>query len=175
MVKIKCKVNGIKRLDKKLNAIVNKLSNIIEKSIEEVIKDTCQYAISLRRGNKTDGILFEMVDTNTKQVKARIYTDQENFPYSWYEHFGTGEYAEMEHVGTTKHFIESGYQQWLIPVNKVNRDLPYRIITINDNQFYLAHGVKANPFMQKAEFEMRDSNIDTIQSNILNMLEEVCK
>lgn len=174
-IKIKCKVNGLNKLEKKINSIIKQLPSIAEKSIEEIIKNTCEYAIRLRRGNKTDGIVYEMVNTSTKEVKGRIYTDQEKFPYSWYEHFGTGEYAEMEHVGTSKHFIESGYEEWLIPVNKVNRDLPYRIITIEGNQFYLAHGVKANPFMQKAEFEMRDTNIDTIQKNIVKMLEEVCK
>jgi hypothetical protein len=172
---IRVKIKGINRLEKKLNNIATKLPKTIETSIEEILKNTCEYAIRLRRGNKNDGILFEMVETDNGKVKGRIYTDQENFPYSWFEHFGTGQYAEQPHVGTSKHFIESGYEEWFIPVNKVNRDLPYKIITIQGNQFYIAHGVQSNPFLQKAEFELRDTNIDTIQANIYNLLQEVCK
>lgn len=169
------KIKGINKLEKKIGSIAKQLPETVNKSIEEIVRDTCQYAIRLRRGNKSDGILFEMVNTDTKQIKWRIYTDQENFPFSWYEHYGTGEYAELPHVGISKHFIESGYEEWFIPVDKVNRNLPYKIVVIQGKQFYLAHGVKANPFMQKAEFEMRDNNIDTVQENILKMLQEVCK
>ena len=174
-MKISFKVKGLDKLTKKMTTIVKELPKTAEKSVEEIIKNTCEYAIRLRRGNKSDGILFEMVNANTKEVKGRIYTDQKNFPYSWFEHYGTGQYAELPHVGTSSHFVESGYEEWFIPVNKVNRDLPYKIITIKGNQFYIAHGVKANPFMQQAEFEMRDANIDTMQKNMLDMLRKVCK
>lgn len=174
-MQIKLEVKGLDRLNTKLNDIVRRLPSVVEKSIEQVLKETCEYAIRLRRGNKNDGILFEMVNTETKEIKGRIYTDQETFSYSWFEHFGTGEYAELEHIGQSKHFIESGYEEWFIPVNRVNRSLLYPIITINGNQFYLAHGVKANPFLQRASFEMRDTNLDTIQQGILNMFKEVCK
>ena len=174
-MQIKLKVNGLDKLETKLKEMASRLPTTIEKSIEQVLKETCEYAIRLRRGNKSDGILFEMVNKDTKEIKGRIYTDQETFPYSWFEHFGTGEYAELEHIGQSKHFIESGYEEWFIPVNRVNRSLPYPIITIKGNQFYLAHGVKANPFMQRAAFEMRDTNLDTIQQGILDMFKEVCK
>lgn len=172
---IKIKIKGINRLEKKFNQIVKNLPNVIEESIEKILKNTCEYAIRLRRGNKNDGILFEMIETSNGKIKGRVYTDQEKFPYSWFEHFGTGQYAEQPHVGTSKHFIESGYEEWFIPVNKVNRDLPYKIVTIKGNQFYIAHGVQANPFLQKAEFELRDTNLDVIQSSIYKMLQEVCK
>lgn len=172
---IKIKIKGMNKLEKKLDRIVRELPKTVEESVEEILKNTCEYAIRLRRGNKSDGILFEMVDTDKGKVKGRVYTDQQNFPYSWFEHFGTGQYAEQPHIGTSKHFIESGYEEWFIPVNKVNRDLPYKIVTIQGNQFYVAHGVQPNPFLQKAEFELRDTNIDTVQKNIYKLLQEVCK
>lgn len=172
---INIKVKGVNKLEKKMNHIVRDLPKTVVDSVEKILKSTCEYAIRLRRGNKSDGILFEMVDTDKGKVKGRIYTDQQNFPYSWFEHFGTGQYAEQPHIGTSKHFIESGYEEWFIPVSKVSRDLPYKIITIQGIQFYIAHGVQPNPFLQKAEFELRDSNIDIVQQNIRKMLQEVCK
>ena len=108
---MKIRVNGISNLNKKINTIIKELPKYTEKGILEVLKNTCEYAIRLRRGNKTDGILFEMVDISKNKIKGRIYTDQDKFPYSWYEHYGTGRYAELDHVGKTKHFIESGYEE----------------------------------------------------------------
>lgn len=174
-MKINLKVKGIDDLDKKINNICQQLPNTSKNSLEEGLKNITSYAIRLRRGNKTDGILVEMIKTDTKEIKGRIYTDQEKFPYSWFEHFGTGRYAELPHVGTSKHFIESGYEEWYIPVNKVDRALHYPIINIQGQDFYLAHGVEANPFLQKAEFEMRGDTLDTVQDGIYAMLREVCK
>jgi len=97
------------------------------------------------------------------------------FPFFMFEHWGTGAYAEMEHIGTTTHFIESGYTEWFIPVSAVDRTLNYPIITINDSEFYLAHGVKSNHFMTDAEFQTRDKNIQRVEKNIKNLLKEACK
>ena len=143
--------------------------------MQKASEDTCKYAISLRHGGHNDGIIVEQVDMDTKQVKYRIHTDQNAFPYSWFEHYGTGQYAELEHIGTTKHFIESGYTEWFIPVAKVEQPLHYPIVEIQGVQFYIAHGVKANPFLQKAEFEKRGENLESVRSEILNLIKEVCK
>lgn len=61
--------------------------------------------------------------------------------YLWFEYFGTGQFAEQEHIGKTKHFIQSGHTEWLIPV-KEGLSLNYPIITVKglpDMKFYLAH------------------------------------
>ncbi len=95
-----------------------------------------------------------MIDLSTKQIKGKVYAKPEEFvadngrSYLWFEYFGTGRYAEQEHIGTTSHFIESAYTEWLIPVSKVGRSLNYPIVTINGSQFYLAHGSKANHFLR---------------------------
>lgn len=135
----------------------------------------------MKNGHKDDGIIVEMIDMSTKEVKGRVYADPSKFmtengqSYLWFEYFGTGEYAEQNHIGKTKHFIESGYTEWYVPVNKVGRSLSYPIVTINNNQFYVAVGSKANHFISDAEFESRTENAEIARKKIDTMLKEVCK
>lgn len=181
MVKINYKIKGLDSLDKKLNTIIKKLPQTAEKSVEEILKETRTCAIRLEKGHNEEGILCELVDIANNKVKGRVYADPSKFTtdngqsYLWFEYFGTGAYAEQGHVGTTKHFIESGYTEWFIPVSKVGRTLNYPIVTIKDVQFYIAHGSKACHFLGDAEFETRDNNIETVEKNIYKLLEEVCK
>lgn len=86
-----------------------------------------------------------------------------------------GKYAEQDHVGTTKHFIESGYTEWFIPVSKVNKALSFPLVEIQGMQFYIAHGQEPNHFLQDAEFKTRDTNIEAIEKQIYEMLKGVCK
>lgn len=174
-MKITCKVKGLNRLEKKINTIVKKLPKAVEQSIEEILKETRACAIRLEKGHREEGILCELVDVANNIIKGRIYADIKAFPWFMFEHYGTGQYAEMEHVGKSKHFIESGYTQWFIPVSKVEKPLNYPIVSIGDLQFYIAHGVKANHFMTDAEFEMRDNNIETVEKHIYELLKEACK
>ena len=81
----------------------------------------------------------------------------------------------MEHVGVTKHFIESGFVEWLIPVDKVPRVLNYPITTIKDRNFYIATGAKANHFMTDAEFQSRQDRPEIVKKDFDEMLEEICK
>ena len=113
------------------------------------------------------------------KVKGRVYADPEQFKasdisYLYFEYFGTGQYAEMEHVGTSKHFIESGFTEWFIPVEKAPA-LRYPVININGVDFYLAHGVKSNHFLTNAEFETREENKQLIVDKLNTMFEEVCR
>ena len=101
-----------------------------------------------------------------------LKTDKVIYGLNILEH---GQYAEQSHIGKTKHFIESGYTEWYIPVNKVGRSLNYPIVTINNNQFYVAVGSKANHFIEDAEFESRNENIEIAKNKIDAMLKEVCK
>ncbi len=81
----------------------------------------------------------------------------------------------MEHIGKTKHFLETGYTEWYIPVHKVGRSLNYPIITINNTQFYVAVGAKANKFLENAEFESRNENVEIAKKKIDEILKEICK
>ena len=86
-----------------------------------------------------NGILVEIVDMSSKEVKGRVYTDKDKFPWAMFEHYGTGDYRELQAIGTTKHFLETGGSQWFIPVSKVEKELHYPIVEINGMQFYIAH------------------------------------
>lgn len=174
-MKIACKVKGLNRLEKKINTIVKKLPKAVKQSIEDILKETRACAIRLEKGHREEGILCELVDVSNNEIKGRVYADIKAFPWFMFEHYGTGQYAEMEHVGKSKHFIESGYTQWFIPVSKVEKPLNYPIVSIGDLQFYIAHGVKANHFMTDAEFEMRDNNVETVEKHIYELLKEACK
>lgn len=177
---INCSIK-VKHNFKNIKAISNKLPQIAKEITEEVLKNIQGYAIRLEKGHNEDGILVEMVDMSTQEVKGRIYADSSKFmtengqSYLWFEYFGTGQYAEQDHIGKTKHFIESGYTEWYIPVNKVGRSLSYPIVTINGKQFYVAVGSKANHFLSDAEFKSRNENEEIAEKKINAMLKECCK
>lgn len=178
-IKLTCKIK-VKHNFKKFNQIKKKLPQAIQKGIEEVLDNLQTEAIRLEKGHNQEGIIIDRVDLSTGEVKGRIYADPTKFvsngqSYLWFEYFGTGQYAEQEHVGTTQHFIESRYTEWFIPVNKVDRTLSFPVIEIQGMQFYIAHGQKPNHFLQDAEFKTRDTNIETIEKHIYEMLKEVCK
>ena len=86
-----------------------------------------------------------------------------------------GQYAEQEHIGKTKHFIESGYTEWFIPVGKVEKALPYPVVNIQGMDFYIAHGMKANHFMGDAEFESRNENAEIVKKKLNEMFRDICK
>ena len=121
-----------------------------------------------------------MIDMSTKEVKGRVFADPSKFmangvSYLFFEYFGTGSNAEMEHVGKSQHFIESGFTEWFIPVNKVDRALPYPVINIKGMDFYISHGTKANHFMGDASFKSRDENVEIVKKKLDDMIKECCK
>ena len=78
-------------------------------------------------------------------------------------------------MGKTKHFIQSGYTEWFIPVSKVEKALSYPVVNIQGIDFYIAHGSKANHFMGDASFQSREENVEVAKKKIEEMLKEVCK
>lgn len=179
-MKLNCTIK-VKHNFKNIDSIIKKLPDIGQQSVEDIIKNIRGYAVRLEKGHKDEGILCELVDTSTGQIKGKVYADPSKFmtdnnqSYLWFEYFGTGQYAEQEHIGRTKHFIESGYTEWYIPVNKVGRNLNYPIVTINGTQFYVAVGAKANHFLEDAEFKSRQENVEITKKKLEEMLKEVCK
>ena len=174
MISVSAKVK-VKHNYKKIRKLSDMLPKILPDITKDILKNIRGYAIKLEKGHNEEGILFELVDTSTNEVKGRVHTDRTIMPFALFEHFGTGQYAEMEHVGVTKHFIESGFTEWFIPVSKVPRALSYPIITINDMQFYVAHGAKANHFMTDAEFQSRQENIQIVDEKVKELLKEACR
>ena len=171
---ISCDIK-VKHNFKNISAIAQKLPQMAKEITEDVLNNIRGYAIKLEKGHNSEGILAEMVDMSTKEVKGRVYTDKDKFPWAMFEHFGTGDFRELPPVGTTKHFLETGGSQWFIPVSKVEKQLGYPIIEINGMQFYIAHGVKANHFMTDSEFQSRNENAEIVKKKLDEMLMEVCK
>ncbi len=154
MINFDCKIK-VKHNFKNISAIVQKLPQMAKEITEDALNNIRGYAIRLEKGHKEDGILVEMIDMSTKTVKGRIYCDPSKFmtengqSYLWFEYFGTGQWAEQEHIGKTKHFIESGYTEWYIPISKVGRTLNYPIVTISGKQFYVAVRSKSKSFFRR--------------------------
>lgn len=179
MLKIKCKVNA-KYNYNKIKQTEKRLIEAKENIAENIVKNIQGHAIKLENGHNEEGIIIEMIECSTMKVKSRVYADPNKFmnngqSYLWFEYFGTGEYAEQNHIGKTKHFLESGYTEWYIPKNKVERKLNYPIIIINGTEFYVARGAKSNHFLQDAEFETRNQNKEIVIKYIKEILREVCK
>lgn len=174
-ISFKCEIKGLNKLEKKINKIAKGLPQKVEESIEDILKNIQGCAIKLERGHNENGILIEMVETSTMEVKGRIYTDKENFSWAAFEHFGTGDYRELPTIGKTKRFIETGGSQWFIPVSKVEKVLSYPIIEFQGMQFYIAHGVHSNHFMTDAEFKTRQENKETVKNKLQEFFREVCK
>lgn len=154
MINFNCNIK-VKHNFKNIDAIVKKLPQTAKIITEDVLKNIRGYAIRLEKSHKEDGIIVEMIDMSTKEVKGRVYADPSKFmtengqSYLWFEYFGTGQWAEQEHIGKTKHFIESGYTEWYIPINKVGRTLNYPIVTISGKQFYVAVRSKSKSFFRR--------------------------
>ena len=180
MISFNCNFK-VKHNFKNINAIIQKLPQTARVISKDILENIRGYAIRLEKGHNENGILVEMIDMSTKEVKGRVYADPSKFTtengqsYLWFEYFGTGQYAEQEHIGKTKHFIESGYTEWYIPVNKEGRSLSYPIVTINKQQFYVAVGSKANHFIGDAGFESRSENVEIAKKRLNEMLKECTK
>ena len=122
-ISFKCEIKGLDKLEKKLNRIIKELPKKVEESIEDILKNIQGYAIRLEKGHKEDGILVELIETSSMLSKGRVYADPSKFitdsgqSYLWFEYFGTGAFAEQDHIGRTKHFLESRLY-WVVHTSK---------------------------------------------------------
>lgn len=65
-IKVKVKVkNNFKKFEK----INNQISGVAAEGIKDVLKNIRGYAIKLEKGHNEQGILCEMIDMSTKEVK----------------------------------------------------------------------------------------------------------
>lgn len=173
-ISLNCKIK-VKHNYKNIEKIQKNIVKTATESLQDVLKNIRGYAIRLERGHNSNGILFELVNASTGEIKGRVYTDKTVMPYALFEHFGTGEYAEMHHIGKSKHFLETGYTEWYIPIEKAPRTLNYPIVEFYNNKFYVARGAKANHFMTDAEFKSRQQNKEIVMKKFNEMIKECCK
>lgn len=94
MISFNCNFK-VKHNFEKINTIIQKLPQTSKVMTKDVLKNIRSYAIRLEKGHKEDGILVEMVDMSTKEIKGRVYADPSKFmtengqSYLWFEYFGT--------------------------------------------------------------------------------------
>lgn len=94
MISFNCNFK-VKHNFKNINAITQRLPQTTKKITEDVLKNIRGYAIRLEKGHNENGILVEMIDISTKEVKGRVYADPSKFmtengqSYLWFEYFGT--------------------------------------------------------------------------------------
>lgn len=91
---IGCKIK-VKHNFKKMDTIIEKMPQIASEFTEDILKNMRGYAIRLEKGHNESGILVEMVDMSTEEIKGRVYADPAKFmtengqSYLWFEYFGT--------------------------------------------------------------------------------------
>ncbi len=137
------------------------LNDGINQGMEDTLKHGKEVALSNKRGSKdTDSILYEISNENGS-LKGRLYT---NFDYAMFLEYGTGTKAELEHIGTTPTFIESGYRYWFLPkavADAKGREFsPQRLININGELFYIMYATQPYPFMRPTAFDLENNIVD---------------
>lgn len=94
MINFNCNIK-VKHNFENINAIMQKLPQTAKTITEDVLKNIRGYAIRLEKGHNEEGILVEMVDMSTKEVKGKVYAEPSKFmtengqSYLWFEYFGT--------------------------------------------------------------------------------------
>lgn len=68
MIKFNCNIK-VKHSFKNIERIAQNLPTIAQEVTEEVLNNIRSYAIRLEKGHNEDGILVEMVDMSTKEIK----------------------------------------------------------------------------------------------------------
>ena len=68
MINFNCNIK-VKHNFKNIDAIIKKLPQTAKMATEDVLKNIRGYAIKLEKGHNEEGILVEMIDMSTKEVK----------------------------------------------------------------------------------------------------------
>lgn len=171
----------IKWNESKLNSFYKKMDNIgtnIKKAtvggLEKGLTGIQKMALDYKRGKK-QGILIEVTDKDNKLV-GRVYTDKELLPHAMFLEFGTGTFAELPHIGTTKTFIKSGFKYWYLPVEKAQRNFgDNRRISIQGQDYFIMFAQQPSPFMRPAGFQGKDIAVDEVRKSISEFLKEAVK
>ena len=177
MFKVEWNKNNLDNFYKKMEKLIKGFPERAKLGVEDALKNTQEKALDNKRGSKDESMIpIEFVDFDKNKITGRVYTDKDLFSYAPFLEFGTGTKAELEHIGTTKTFIASGYRYWFLPVDKVDKRFsPERIINIGGELFYIMFATKPYPFMRPASFSSRQENADLVNERIGKFITEVLK
>ena len=132
-------------------------------SVENVMKYAQELALKKKRGTKSEKLIPYEIKEGGNKIKARLYTD---FDYALFLEYGTGTRAELDHIGHTKTFKESGYRYWFLPKavadSRGAEFSPERLININGEFFYIMFPTEPQPFMRPTAAELEENIVRKI-------------
>jgi len=188
MISVEWKKSNLNSFYSKMDNILKELPNATKRGLELASEDTRDLALENKRGSKNkDLIPIETKEEKKNIYKSRIHTDKDLFDWATFLEFGTGKYAELEHIGHTSTFKKSGYYFWYAPADKINKkyeedeifeynDEHYPLMTtFNGKKYVLVFSQKPHPFMRTAGFQNRQHNIDIINEEIGKAIGRVMK
>lgn len=154
---------------KKMQKLEKRLIQAQKNTAKQIKEDVLNYAPS-KSGEYAKSIKVSDTEIKNGVIHTDIYTDLKStdgyFIGRMIEN-GTGIYALEPHIGKSKTFIESGFQYWYVPVDKVKRPIGKTII-IDGNEFYIAYAQPPKPHFKPALYE----NIRTNRENIKKAIKE---
>lgn len=132
-------------------------------SVESVMKYAQDLALKKKRGTKSEMLIPYEIKNEGNKIKARLYT---NFDYALFLEYGTGTKAELDHIGHTKAFKESGYRYWFLPKavadSRGAEFSPERLINIGGELFYIMFPTEPQPFMRPTATELEENIVKKI-------------
>lgn len=157
------------------NKVLNNIESSMPYAIEEVMKYAQNLALKNKGGRQNKTMIPYTVETQNKVVIGRLYTD---FNWALFYEYGTGQYAEMPHIGKTAMFKYSNFYCWYAPadaVKKQYRDDEFIDINgemfpmnayMNGKKYVMVFQQKPHPFMRPTAFDLED-NATRIFANAL--------
>lgn len=105
------------------------LKEAVPEAIEEIMQYAQNEALSNKKGSKDKNMIVYEINYQNNTSEGRLYT---TFDWALFLEYGTGTYAEMPNIGTSKVFIESGFKFWYAPADSVEMNYtPTDFMVIN--------------------------------------------
>lgn len=128
---------------------INSIPNLVDNSdFKQYIGENCVNVINKIANEKL--IISNDYNSNNKikildngvQIYNEVQNDNGTF-YSLIIEYGSGTHAELEHIGTSPKFQESGFEYWYVPEEVAPKIANYsykKIITKNGETLYMVFG-----------------------------------
>ena len=131
--------------------VMNKIKKIAESMASDDIKEyIAKKAIEVINAEADANLSYDKNYREHNQYKINgnsiiIYNDVQNENNQYYSliiEYGSGLYAEKEHIGETETFVNTGYMYWFVPEEEAPDlfEYPYERIETEDGVFYKVYG-----------------------------------
>lgn len=174
------KVDGIKECKEILNRIPKLIKS---KKFKQYIGENCVKVI-----NKFAQQRLSVSSEYTKENKIKVYNNgvliyndvknQDGAYYGLIIEYGSGTHAELEHIGTTPKFQESGFEYWYVPDEIAPRLGEYKyktIITETGETLYMVYGQNPKHIYTDAAREISENLKEWAELYISENLDEILR